>query len=107
LEVLLLLHSQPQRSWTAQAVYEVILSSLSSIEERLAAFARGGLAELLPGIPMSFRYAAPSELAGKIDDLASLYRIKPVRVIEAIFKKRPNPVQSFADAFKFTKPPPP
>jgi hypothetical protein len=104
LEILLLLHADPLRTWSVAGVYDVILSAKSSVERWLATLTRFGLLEAVPDDPPGFRYAAHGELAAEVDALAGLYKLKPVRVIEAIFKRGPDPLQSFADSFKLNPP---
>ena len=104
LEVLLLLRSQPQRSWTAAAVYEVIRSSEPSIKARLLTFTANGFLTEEKGPPPTFRFAPKDQtLAAAVDQTASAYQMSRVRVIEAIFAPEVDPVQSFADAFKLRK----
>ena len=104
LEVLLLVHSQPNRSWTADAVYDVIRSSKSSIADRLATFTAHGFLVEENGSPPTFRYAPKDEtLRAGVQETATLYQTRRVRVIEAIFAPEVDPVQSFADAFKLRK----
>ena len=104
LEVLLLLHSQPKRAWTADAVYDVIRSSKSSIAQRLATFTADGFLAEEAGSPTTFRYAPKDEaLRAAVQETATLYQTRRIRVIEAIFAPEVDPVQSFADAFKLRK----
>ncbi|CAN5256225.1 hypothetical protein BH20VER2_BH20VER2_17170 [soil metagenome] len=103
LEVLLLLHGQPERFWTADEVYDVIRSSRSSVMQRLENFTAEEFLETEPGPPRRFRYAPKAgELRSAVDETATVYQTWRIRVIEAIFAPA-DPVQSFADAFKFRK----
>jgi hypothetical protein len=104
LEILLLLSSKPEVPWTVQAVYEIIVSSKPSVERWLEDFVRLGFFEKTTDFPPIYRFAVTGELAATIETLANLYKTKPVRIIEAIFKKDRDPAQSFADAFKLRKP---
>lgn len=104
LEVLLLLHSQPARSWGAREVYEVVRSSESSVTERLSAFTKLGFFAEESSSPPTFRYAPQDQaLRAVVDETATAYRTWRIRVIEAIFAPEVDPVQSFADAFKLRK----
>ena len=104
LEVLLLLHGQPSRSWTAREVYEVVRSSESSVTDRLTAFTKLGFLVEESGSPATFRYAPQDQnLRSAVDETAMAYRTWRLRVIEAIFAPEADPVQSFADAFKLRK----
>jgi hypothetical protein len=107
LEILLLLHSQPTRSWSVDATYAVILSAKPSVERRLKELAGQGLLSVSADTPPVWRYAAQGAVAAEVDRLAALHKLKPVRVIEAIFARRgPDPLQGFADAFRLSPPPP-
>ncbi|MBA3273555.1 MAG: hypothetical protein H0T11_06760 [Chthoniobacterales bacterium] len=104
LEVLLLLHSQPQRSWTSIEVYDSIRSSQSSISARLQAFTAAGFLVEDKGPPQTFRYAPKDEsLRSAVELTANAYRTWRIRIIEAIFAPESDPVQSFADAFRLRK----
>jgi hypothetical protein len=104
LEVLLLFASQPNRTWTATDVYEVIRSSKSSIADRVQSFTNDGFLAEAAGSPPSFRYAPKTDdLRRAVDETARVYQTHRIRVIEAIFAPVVDPVQSFADAFKLRK----
>jgi hypothetical protein len=104
LEILLLLQSQPQRTWTADEVYEVIRSSQSSIAARLQTFSAAGFLQEVKGPPPTYRFAPRHEnLRSAVEQTASAYQTWRVRVIEAIFAPSMDPAQSFADAFKLRK----
>jgi hypothetical protein len=38
-----------------------------------------------------------------VKDLATAYKGRPVKIIEAIYNRKTDAVRSFADAFKFRK----
>ena len=104
LELLLLLRSQPDRPWTVGQVYEVIRSSQPSLQKGLETFSREGFfAEEKTALP-AFRYAPRNdELRAAVEQVAASYHLSRVRVIEAIFAPKIDPVQTFADAFKLRK----
>jgi len=87
-------------AWTVQSVYDVILSTKPSVERWLDEFTRLGFLGKEPGEVSVYRFVAPDEIARLTQELGQLYKAKPVRVIEAIFKADRNPAQSFADAFR-------
>ena len=103
LEVLLLLRSSPNRSWTPAEVYEVVRSSRASVEERLESFVRLGFLRKDDGPPLTFRYAPKENLGAAADETANAYQKWRVRVIEAIFTPPVDSAQRFADAFKVRK----
>jgi hypothetical protein len=104
LEVLLLVASQPSRTWTASDVYEVIRSSKASIADRLQAFTKEGFLVEEQASSPGYRYTPKSEeLRRGVEETARVYQTHRIRVIEAIFAPVVDPVQSFADAFKLRK----
>lgn len=102
LEILLLLANSPQKEWTAAGVYAVIRSSERSVAARLEEFKEQGFFENKPGPPATYRYAPKNEmLRSGVAETAKLYQERRVRVVEAIFSPDIDPIQGFADAFKF------
>jgi hypothetical protein len=103
LEILLLVSSKREFAWSVQAVYDVILSSKPSIERWLEDFTELHFVDKAGKDPTTYRYAAATHTSAMVTELDALYKLKPVRIIEAIFKKDQDPAQSFADAFKIRK----
>jgi hypothetical protein len=103
LEILLLLQREPARSWTVPEVYDVILSTVSSVEGWLLELVKQGFAEATDTSTPGYRYAALAENAVQISLVAEAYRHMPVRVIETIYKPARDPAQGFADAFRLRK----
>jgi hypothetical protein len=101
LDILLLLHREPEREWTARDVSQAIYTVPASATLRLEGLAASGfLASTGSGDPC-YRYAPRSEALGRqVDVLAEAYRADRVAVIKLIFSRPPSPVQSFADAFR-------
>lgn len=102
LEILLLMSSQPDRDWSAEAVFTAIQSSQTSVAKRLREFFEKGL--LAQTNPPLFRYSPKTEaLANAVRALATAHKEKRVKIIESIYRKPVDDVQSFADAFKLRK----
>ena len=102
IEVLLLLSSHPDTEWTVDAVYAQIQSSPTSIHSRLREFCDKGLA--IEKSPQVFQYHPRTENVDRaVRALAATYKERRIKVIEYIYKKPADDVQSFADAFKFRK----
>lgn len=102
LEVLLLLSGEPNRDWSSEAVFTAIQSSQASVTQRLLEFCDRGL--LIQPAPLSFRYLPKSQaLASVVRALAATHKERRVKVIELIYRKPVDNVQSFADAFKIRK----
>jgi hypothetical protein len=50
-----------------------------------------------------FQYAPAPAMRGAVDDLAEMYRTKPVTLVRAVYERPARAVQSFADAFRLRK----
>lgn len=100
LEILLLFGRAPTSQWSSKKVYDTILSTPHSVDRWLEEMTRTGLLEKTTEPPGHYRCSTNEELLGQITLLAELYRISPVRVIEAIYRRDTIAAQSFADAFK-------
>lgn len=48
----------------------------------------------------SFRYAPSNAERTVIDELSALYNQRPVTLVKLVYAQPPNPVKSFADAFR-------
>lgn len=100
LEILLLFCREPDEAWSVQSVYDVILSTPKSVERWLEELVRNGLLEKQSEPVQSYRCCRKESLISQVAALEKIYRTKPVRVIEAIYRRDTSAVQSFADAFK-------
>ena len=96
-DVLLLLASQPGMEWTIDDLSRDLRSSRRSVALRLSSLVGHGL---VARDGMSFRYAASPEDDALVKRLANVYEERRTAVIERIFKERPDPMRSFADAFR-------
>ncbi|HVR71649.1 MAG TPA: hypothetical protein VMT87_12480 [Vicinamibacteria bacterium] len=99
LEVLLLLRTRPERTWTPKEVSAELRTTERSSGTRLAALAAGGLLREDPA--GAYRYAprAP-ELDAAAGDLAEAYAVRRIAVTNLIFARPLSQVRTFADAFK-------
>jgi hypothetical protein len=106
LEVLLLLRDHREREWTPDEVARELRSGSEIAVDRLAFLRARGLVSEAAAEKPSFRYA-PSrpDLARAVDDLASCYATRRVRVISLIYSKPTDQVLTFRDAFRFRKGP--
>ena len=102
--MLLLLHRDASRSWTAAQVSTELYTSLASAADRLADLRARGLLVLEPTSPPRFHYGVASEDAcGIVNLLAETYRERPVTVIALVFAKPQDAIRDFADAFRLGK----
>ena len=104
LETLLLVHSAPEREWSPEEVARSIYTVPAGATRRLEQLVDMGLASSTGTANPAYRYAPSSaSLAEQVDALAAAYRAQRVAVINLIFNKPPDPLRSFADAFKLRK----
>ena len=103
LELLLFLRAHPERGWSREALVRELRSSITVVHDALGVFEASGLVRCEGG---ECAYQPVSEdLARLCDDLARLYRERPVAVINAITRSKSAPLQSFANAFRLKGPP--
>lgn len=100
LEILILLSREANTAWTVQKVYDTILSTPQSVERWLDEMVRNGLLEKMAEPAVSYRCTGETSLISQMRELGNIYRTRPVRVIEAIYRRDATAAQSFADAFK-------
>lgn len=100
LEILILLSREAKTAWTVQKVYDAILSTPQSVERWLDEMVRNGLLEKMAEPAASYRCTAEASLISQMRQLGDIYSTRPVRVIEAIYRRDASAAQSFADAFK-------
>src|SRR3954451_7900715 len=82
LEVLLLLRSRPERSWTGQQASEQVRSGADSVARRLTDLCKRGF---LAPEGAGYRYSPPPERVAALDALARAYAERRHQVIELIF----------------------
>ncbi|HSI35718.1 MAG: hypothetical protein ACAI43_11595 [Phycisphaerae bacterium] len=102
-EVLLLLHAQPAREFSAAAVARELRIEAAGAEAQLQHLRAGGMLESTPA--GGYRYAARAPaLAAAVGELARAYADRRVTVISLIYSKpRTDQVRTFADAFRLRK----
>lgn len=102
-EVLLQLHTAPERAWSVDAIYQKVLTSRESVARQLDLLCARGLAEAR-GEPKVYLYRPQApELDAAVKGLAGAYRLAPHRIIELIYSKPSSAIRSFADAFRLRK----
>ncbi len=104
IEVLLLLASQPERTWTAEEVHRVVMTNVGSASVRLQDFCTKGFLTATSTQPPAYQFAPKEpEWADILRQLAPIYRQQMHRVISLIYSKPSTVVRSFADAFRLRK----
>lgn len=104
IEIVLLLRSDPSRSWTAPDVSATLGTPPESAAMRLFLLASSGLLAFEPaGVPR-YRYT-PTDSATEalVQELADLYGTNRPEVSALVGGPPPDPLRSFADAFKLKK----
>jgi hypothetical protein len=101
LETLLLLRTEPNRSWAVEAVCNRLYLSPATVRELLKSLCAAGMAVEERS---EFRYAPQSDqLRLIIDQLAECYRYDLVGTTKIIHSRAGKSAQIFADAFKLKK----
>ncbi|MFY0563258.1 hypothetical protein ACN28E_05395 [Archangium lansingense] len=103
LEILLLLHQHPERSWTAESVARELRISALSADDRLKDMARSGILAKVQGSEVEYRYAPSQQLGDVVAGLATAYAERRVTVINLIFSKPIDKIRTFADAFRLRR----
>lgn len=103
-EVLLLLVRSSGRSLSVDEIRaELRLQPAAPAPATLQNLQDGGLVEREAAHPARYRYAPANDaLRRAVELLAVAYNERPVTLIRLIYE-RPNPVQSFADAFRLRR----
>lgn len=98
LDLLMLLHSDRERGWTAEAVCETLRCPPSWAALQLQALRVAGLAREAGG---RWRFAAADrELDRAADALADAYRTRKADVVRLVFAQPSRDLQAFSDAFR-------
>lgn len=104
LDILLLLHREPEKRWSAADVSKAIFTVPTSATLRLEELVRAGfLLSTGEGDPRYWYSPRPESLRSQVDALAASYLTDRVAVINRIFEKPVDPVRSFADAFRLRR----
>ena len=102
LEILLFLASKNGAAATVLEIFSLLQSSQASIRERLQQLKAGGLVAETGGD--EFRFEPKTvELKKLVEQLALNYGERRVKVIETIYAKKQDSMESFAEAFRFRR----
>jgi hypothetical protein len=104
LDILLLLHASPERSWTAREVSAAVFTVPTAATMRLEQLVKAGFLTSSGGADpgYTFRPAKP-RLRDQVDTLAAVYRANRVAVIQLVFQKPTDPLESFSNAFRLRR----
>lgn len=103
LEALLLLRSDPEKTWTAPEVEASLRTTPEMAAEQLAILQSEGIVIQPDSNVAEFRYSPTDKLRDLIDRLAAIYEERRVTVITMIYSKPVDKVRTFADAFRLRK----
>lgn len=104
IEIVLLLRRNPGRSWAASEVAAELRSAPESAAMRLFLLASSGLVLFeAAGLPR-YRYEpADAALDALLAELDTVYADDPVAVTAIVGAPPPDPIRSFADAFRLKR----
>jgi len=102
LELLLLLHREKARAWTAEALIRELRASALIVRDALATAQKAGLVAASGSEEYRYWPATP-ELDSLVADIAAAYATFPAAVTKAIWSAPNASVRTFADAFKIKK----
>jgi hypothetical protein len=104
LEVLLLLLRESSTEWTAERTAAELYIQPQPAAEHLARLHASALIRKVGVDPDRYQYGpAASERDRAVRDLAQIYSVMRLRVINEIMSQPDDSIQSFADAFRIRK----
>lgn len=105
LEILLLLFRNAEKDWSIDDVSREIRTSKTSTENRLGSLLLSGLvASRGEGESLTYRYMpASAELHHAVTAIEQEYKIRRIRIIDAIYAPPAEKMMNFVDAFKIRK----
>ena len=102
LEVLILLHKNPEKVWTAESVNQELRSNIKWVQSHLEVLTKLKIFKCDGKI--NYQYApATAELNSLCVNLAQLYKEKRVMVINLIYNQSAERIKDLADAFKIRR----
>ena len=104
LDVLLLLHKHPDRTWDEFSVSDALRNNPDSGRAILESLNRLGLVRRSENVGPSYQFSPRSEeLASLVELLQKEYAVKKHRVIDAIYSRPLPGAVDFAEAFRVRK----
>lgn len=100
--VLLLLHRTSPRAWHLHEVAGELRLTSDVTTRCLTQLAETGVATITSeGSSPAYRLAQQDpRLLSAVEELAVMYNTRPVTLVRALYDRKPDPVRSFADAFR-------
>jgi hypothetical protein len=103
MQVLLLLHDHPDRTWTSQEATEVLGLDAASVSGALVRLRQRGFLTVELAGDTRYRYAPKGDLGSAVDDLKECYRARPIDLAALIAARPQQRLRLFADAFRLRK----
>lgn len=102
LEILLALHREPGRVWTAAELIDELRSSEVVVRQGLDGLLAAGLIVTEEGGGVRYGPASPDQ-DRLVRELAEVYRVKPGAVRRVIVQSPAEKLRTFSDAFRIIK----
>lgn len=102
IELLLLLHRDPERRWSIDDLVIELRSSRSLVDGILSRLHPMGLVERQSDGSYKYREASPA-LASLVDQLDGIYAERPLALVQEIHGEPDENLRAFSDAFKLKK----
>ena len=103
--MLILLQENPERSWTVEKITEQLRSTMGSVKKRIDDLVARNV--LSPDAVKSggeiFYQPSSAEMRAAVDQAVLFYQQRQYTVMEFIFSKRMEGLQTFSDSFRFNK----
>ena len=104
LEVLLLVSALPDREWSAEDVYRVVMTTPPLVSQRLEEFVQAGFLICRSAEPVLYRYAPRTEeLAHQLATVGAFYKVSRHKVVEFIYSQKQEPLAEFSEAFRLKR----
>jgi hypothetical protein len=101
LELLLMLHRRPTRTWTDASLVREMRASQTVVSEAIAILVGLGLVARAEDGRIGYRALSP--LNAIVERICALHAQRPVAVTQAIHGGATAKIQTFADSFKLRK----
>ena len=103
LELLLLLHGEPEQAWTAAEASRALRAPERLLGGQLADFYAAGVLTATGTDELAYRFDAAGPHARAVDELAACVRQRKRAVQDLILRGPSSDVQVFSDAFRLRR----
>ena len=104
LEVLLLVSALPDREWSPDDVYRVVMTTPPLVSQRLEEFVQAGFLTRRSVESALYRYAPRTEaLAHELANVGAFYKVSRHKVVEFIYSNKRGPLTEFSEAFRLKR----